>query len=257
MNGAFYIAATGLQAQQRGLDAIANNIANVNTLGFKRSSIGFAELMAAPRTNTDDLLGGVPQNGGMSGVRADVGLRDFGQGDIRSTGAMLDISIDGKGFFEVLGPGGQVYLWRGGQLKVDADGYLAASNGMQLRAMISPPVEDSILVIDPDGVVKSGANERAELVEIGHIDLVRVADESSLSGVGGGLYMPESDLDILAFEPGEDGTGRIVQGALETSNVKLTDEMVSLMLMQRAFTASAQVVQAGDELMSIMNNLRR
>lgn len=252
MNGAFYIGATGLEAQQRALDAVADNIANLNTLGFKRSRVSFTELMSAPTPDTDVSAGQAGPGAAFSGVEVNIGLKDYAQGDLRQTGSPLDLAIDGKGFIELLGPGGRSYLWRGGSLIINADGYLAAGNGMPLRALISVPRDAGDVSIGYDGAVRNGAGD-----EIGHIDLVRVDDETSLLGAGEGLYAPANELDLATSTPGEDGAGVLVQGAVESSNVKLTDEMVSLMLMQRAFAANAQVVQAGDQLMSIINGLRR
>ena len=253
MNGAFYIGATGLQSQQTALDIIANNIANMNTPSFKRSEVRFAELLT-PRSN---VIGAAQRDSGMAGVAMDGATPVFKQGDLRQTGKVMDVAIDGEGFIELLGPGGQSVLWRGGTLRVGEDGFLVTANGTPLKAMISMPDSASEIVIGRDGAVRATVPGQDGPQDIGRIELVRVRDLSSLKGLGEGLYEAESDIGISAFLPGEDGIGALVQGSLESSNVELSSEMVLLLMMQRAYAANAQVLQAGDQLMSIANTLRR
>jgi len=256
MNGAFYIGATGLQSQQRALDVVANNIANINTPAFKRSEVRFTELLS-PRIDEPDTA---PVQGALSalgGVAVAASPRVFSQGDLRQTGKPLDLAIDGEGFIELLGPGGQAMLWRGGALKINGEGYLAASNGMPLKAMISLPVGATSLVIDRDGKVQAQIAGEPGPVEVGQIDLVLAKDIDGLAGRGDGLYEAANDADMVSVAPGEDGGGALVQGSIETSNVQLSDEMVTLLLLQRAYAANAQVLQAGDQLMGIANNLKR
>ena len=257
MNGAFYISATGLQSQQRALDVIANNIANINTPAFKRSQVRFAEiLMSASPTSELDLA----QHAGLeslAGVAVSDALRGFAQGDLRETGDPMNIAISGEGFIELLGPDGQSMLWRGGALKVNDDGYLAASNGLALKALISAPVGATAIAIDRAGTVRAVVDGEPQPVELGHIDLVLVKDMAGLSALDGGLYQAADAGGLLTTAPGEDGAGVLIQGSVEGSNVELAEEMVTLLLMQRAFAANAQVLQAGDQLMAIANGLRR
>jgi flagellar basal-body rod protein FlgG len=155
-----------------------------------------------------------------------------------------------------MGPGGQTLLWRGGTLKVDDDGLLAAQNGFALKAAITVPVDASAIEIGADGVVRAVTADD-EPVEIGQLMLVKVTDPSLLQRLDGGLYKADESATLLDAQPGEDGTGRLVQGALERSNVELSNEMVQLLLVQRAYAANAQIVQAADQLMGIANGLRR
>jgi flagellar basal-body rod protein FlgG len=255
MNGAFYIGATGLEAQQRGLDVIANNIANVNTTGFKRSEMRFSELVSQSpvRDNTDVMP---PPTNALTGVQATSSPRVLEQGKLRETGKPYDLAISGDGFIEVLGPSGQTWLWRGGGIRVNADGVLETDDGLILKALIDVPENSSTLTVEPDGVVRSLASGASEALELGTIALAMPQDLQQLEAVGGGYYrVPEGD-DLRTLVAGEDG-GTFVQGALEASNVELTTEMVSLLLLQRAYGANAQVVQAGDQLMAIANGLRR
>ncbi len=258
MNGAFYIGATGLEAQERALDTVANNIANLNTNGFKRAQARFSELVTpadvdAPPGAPGALDGGVT----LSGVTVDASPRIFEQGNLRQTGQAMDIAINGEGFIELMGPGGQSELWRGGTLSINPDGFLANQDGLALKAMISVPAGTSGLSIGQDGRVYAAVSGQARATQIGQIDIVQVKDMTRLTAVSSGLYQVPSATDVIADKPGDNGAGVIVQGSLETSNVRLSDEMVNLLMMQRAFAANAQVIQAGDQLMSVANNLRR
>jgi flagellar basal-body rod protein FlgG len=252
MNGAFYIGAIGLQSQQRALDVIANNIANINTPGFKRSEVRFMELMSVAAAG---------QPGGadaMEGVMSEASAPVFTQGELRTTGKAMDVAIEGDGFLELQGTDGKTWLWRGGTLAINADGFLgSASTGMTLKAMIAVPREATSIAIDRNGAVRAIVREGDAGEEIGRLEVVRARDGALGAGAGGGLYEVESASDLMAAAPGEDGAGMIVQGALEGSNVLLAEQMVALMMMQRAFAANAQVLQAGDQLMAVANGLRR
>lgn len=258
MNGAFYVGATGLQAQQRALDVVANNISNLNTNGFKRSEIRFSELVSQPtRTEVRDAPTVItPET--LSGVQARTAVRVYDQGDLRQTGQQFDLAISGDGFIETLGPAGEIWLWRGGSLRVNADRMLETESGLVLKAQIQIPDDSIGIAIDREGVVSSLSANTEERVELGTIDLVMPRDQSLVEAVGGGLYrMPDgSENELETLVAGEEG-GVIVQGSVEASNVELTSEVVTLLLLQRAYGANAQVVQAGDQLMSIANNLRR
>lgn len=253
MNGAFYIGATGLGAQQRALDVTANNIANINTPAFKRTGVRFSELVTGP--GLVDGLAPMAQPG-LAGVAAADFPRIYEQGDLRETGDPLSIAIKGDGLIELMGARGETLLWRGGAMKVNADGYLSTASGLPLKAMISVPQGATALTIDRDGVV-TAAEDGGVSREIGRIDLVVVKDAASLETLGEGVYRVEDIQNLITATPGEDGAGLIVQGSVETSNVELADEMVMMLLVQRAYAANAQVIQAGDQLMSIANNLRR
>jgi flagellar basal-body rod protein FlgG len=258
MNGAFYVGAIGLEAQQRALDTIANNISNVNTAGFKRSGVRFAEIIAErgdPAVASAALgAAGV----GAAGVMADAVFMINEPGRIEATGNRADLAIDGHGFIEVMGPGGQTLLWRGGTTKVGEDGLLATAEGLGLKAGITIPADATAIEIGSDGIVRALAGaDGAEKIEIGQIMLVKVPDAQALQRLDGGLYRVEDAAALLAAQPGEDGAGMLVQGAIERSNVELTSEMVQLMMVQRAYAANAQIVQAADQMMAIANGLRR
>jgi flagellar basal-body rod protein FlgG len=257
MNGVFYIGATGLHAQDRALQVVAGNITNMNTPGYKRAEMRFSELVgAAPPAGAAASPAGAGPGLTAFGVAASGIERVFLPGEMRATANPLDLAISGEGFIELAGPDGQTALWRGGRLSVTPDGFLAGANGLPLKAMISVPEGATQLSIDAAGEVRAIAPGETEPASIGHIDLVLVRDMNALSDMEGGLYRAASDEDLVTAEAGERG-GTFVQGSVELSNVELTDEMVSLMMMQRAYAASAQIVQAGDQLMAIANELKR
>jgi len=256
MNGAFHVAAVGLDAQQRALDTIANNISNINTATFKRSDVRFSEVMA---TRADPAVARADGGQGLvsaAGVRSDAVSMVNEAGRIETTGRPYDLAIDGAGMIEVMGPGGQTLLWRGGTLKVGEDGLLSTATGYALKAAINVPTDASGIEIGADGVVKAKVGD-GQPVEIGQIMLVEVDDPAVLARLDGGLYAVPEGAQLSDAQPGEDGAGLLVQGGVERSNVELTTEMVQLMLVQRAYAANAQIVQAADQLMGIANGLRR
>lgn len=257
MNGAFYIGATGLEAQQQALEVTANNIANINTTGFKRSEVAFSTLISAPGSPLAAESAGQNNAGSLSGVMVGATPLVMAEGNLQQTGQPLDLAIEGDGFIELMGPGGQPLLWRGGTLQVNQDGYLAAPNGMPLKGMISVPAGTSAISIAANGKVEAQVGSEATPTEIGQIDVVTVKDPTALSALSNGLYQVQDESDLTSAQPGENGAGVLAAGVLEGSNVQLSDEMTTMLLLERAYGANAQVVQAGDQLMSIANNLKR
>ncbi|WP_432200674.1 flagellar hook-basal body protein [Erythrobacter sp. W53] len=257
MNGAFEIGAVSLKTQQRALETIANNIANINTPAFKRAEVQFAEIVTS---NTD----AVTENERVAreaatlngGVRMATRAMMSELGELRTTGSAMDIAIEGQGFIELMGPNGENVLWRGGRLDVDRDGYLAAAGGTALRSLIAIPDDVTELTIDRDGVIRGAGND-GDQVELGQIMLVRPESETELEPLGGGLYRLADGARAIDAVPGEDGVGAIRQGMLEGSNVEMTAAMVEMLVLQRAYAASAQVIQAADQVSSITNNLKR
>lgn len=251
---AFQVGAIGLRTQQKALDGIASNIANVNTPAFKRTQLRFADMVAA-RSGTGNAEDTAAET--IATVALDARLMLDAQGEVQRTGEPLDLAIEGRGFIELMGPGGRTLLWRGGGLKVNEDGMLASANGLALRASITVPQDATSLVIGRDGVVRATVPDNAEPIEIGQVSLVQIDGADGLERLDGGLYMVREGTVLNELQPGEDGAGQLVQGAIERSNVALTDEMVQLMLVQRAFAANAQIVQAADQMMAVANGLRR
>lgn len=268
MYDALQIAATGMQAQQASVDAIAHNMANVATPGYKRTRIAFADLVtgsAAPlSTGTTGTAGGdgttarAPAATQGAGVGIAAVARLFDPGELRQTDAALDIAIAGDGFLEVTLPDGGRAWTRGGTLRVDDDGQLVTQRGLPLKPGIVVPADTQKLVIGADGKVGASSAARPTPVELGQLQLVRFMNPGALAPAGDGLYRAsETAGEPIGGRPGEDALGTLRQGFLEGSNVKLVDEMVGLMVAQRAYEASVKVVQAADEMLGLVNTLRK
>jgi flagellar basal-body rod protein FlgG len=257
MNGAFYIGAIGLDAQQQALNVVANNIANLNTTAFKRQIVQFSELVSPLSNVGADPSSETRQATRGAGVTVAGTPRVWAEGTLTQTGQALDLAIQGDGFLETLGSAGTDMLWRGGTLQVNEDGYLATTDGTTLKAMISVPQGAQNLTISATGAVTAQINGASQPRQIGQLEIALAKNPASLVDQGGGYFEPSDGSGVISVKPGEEGGGTFVQGSLEGSNVQLSDEMVNMLMVQRAYGASAQVVQAGDQLMSIVNGLRR
>ncbi len=258
MNNAFYIGAAALRTYQTANEGTAANVANINTDQYKRVSVSFAEMVGeAAAPGPAAAAGAAGTAGALMGVAVRAQDRVFTAGELRQSGNPMDIAVVGEGLIELAGPGGQSLLWRGGTLRVNADGYLAAPNGMPLRALIQVPPEARDLTIAADGRARARVAGQAQPLELGQIELTQPSDTRALRSSADGLFRAGDDADLQRGRPGENGLGVLQQGALETSNVKLSDELVNLMLQQRAFAANARIVQVGDELMGLVTGLKR
>ncbi len=264
MNDALYIAATGMQAQQLNVDTIANNLANVNTPGFKKARVTFTDLVTREAAQLGPAGGAQTGEGLLGTARAGSGVgvsslaRLFDVGDLRQTNSAFDVAIRGDGFLEVVLPDGSRAFSRGGTLKVNPDGLLADEAGNAFRPGIAIPTDATGIVIDADGRVAVTIPRQATPVEIGRLELVRFANPGALAPLGASEFRAtEASGEAMQARPGEDAVGALAQGFLEGSNVKLVDEMVSLMIAQRAYEANVKVVQASDEMLGFINALRR
>lgn len=255
MNEALYIAATGLQAHQSHVDTVANNLANINTPGFKRTTASFHDVMRASATTTAEGPGAPSSS---LGVRLAGTAKDFGSGELRATGSAMDIAIRGEGFIEVTMPDGTVAFSRGGSLVIDKDGLLATAEGYPLRPAIHVGRDVSNLVIGADGSIRGTDARGRQTPVLGRIELVGMSNPSGLQAIGDRLYRAtEAAGDALPLRSGEAGGPALAQGFVEASNVKLVDEMVTLMVAQRAYEMNVKVIQTADEMAAMSNNLRR
>jgi flagellar basal-body rod protein FlgG len=262
MNGAFYIGAAGLRTQQDALDAVANNIANVNTTAYKRATISFAEVVGEPGSQAgavgSAVMSGSGRSSSFNGVQLNRSQRVFDAAALTANGNAMSLAIDGAGFIELANTEDRTTVWRGGKLTVNAEGYLATETGIPLKAMISVPRDASGISISRDGQVLAQLSGQQTAQQIGAIEIAQINDPSALQELDSGIYAARSEgLELTNVHPGADGAATIAQGFSEASNVKLSDEMVSMLLMQRAYSASAHVLQAGDDLMNIANGLKR
>lgn len=259
MFDALYIGATGMHAQQTQVDAIANNLANVNTPGFKKTRVSFSDLVVGGLAGAQHAAEetGAPTAAGV-GVRIGSTGKVFAGGELKKTDAPLDVAIAGDGFLELSMPDGSRAFARGGTLKVNADGLLASQAGTPLKPGISIPDNAEALLISATGRVQVRMPGQAAPLELGQLEVVRFANASGLLAEGANVYRAtEASGEPLGGRAGEDGTGSLAQGFLETSNVMLLEEMVDLMVAQRAYEASVKVVQASDEMLGMINALRK
>jgi flagellar basal-body rod protein FlgG len=264
MFDALYIGATGMQAQQVNVETIANNLANANTPAFKKGRVGFSELMVGSGNRivqlSNELRAGAlsPAQSVGSGVGISSMSKVFDAGELKKTDSPLDVAIRGEGFLEVTLPDGSSAYMRGGSLKVNKDGLLANQAANPLRPSISVPDNAQSIVIGPDGKISITLPNQGTPVDLGQLDLVRFANPGQLSATGDNLFRAtDASGEAMSARAGEDGAGNLAQGFVESSNVKMVDEMVNLMLAQRAYEANVKVVQAADEMLGLINNLRK
>lgn len=261
MFDALYIGATGMQAQQAHVDAIANNLANVNTAGFKKSRVIFSDLVVsatlARPAGAEEPAPFVNASAGV-GVQASAPGKVFAGGDLKKTDAPLDVAILGEGFLELAMPDGTRAFARGGTLKVNTDGLLATDAGVALKPSLAIPDNARGIVVSSTGAVQARIPGQSAPVDVGRLELVRFANPQGLLAQGNNVYRAtDASGEPIAARAGEDGAGTFAQGFVEASNVKLVDEMVDLMVAQRAYEASVKVVQAADEMLGMVNGLRR
>jgi len=258
MINALYIAQTGLDAHQNLIDIISNNLANSNTQGYKKEQVQFIDLVYSSKSTADAMAKNIGGNSKPHGVSADIVETDFSQGSLKVTNHPLDVAIQGEGMIEVNLPDGSKGYSRGGRLFINRDGLLSLRNGDVLSGGISIPPDGKNLVISRDGLVRISLPGEYVPVELGQLELVRFADPQSLENIGSGVYRPtELSGEIRRSNPGDGGTGSILQGYAEQSNVSMVEEMVNLMLAQRGYQLNARVLQVSDQILETINNLRR
>jgi len=257
---AFSTAATGMTGQQKMVDVIANNLANVNTSGFKRSQVNFQDLlyvtMEEPGT---EIASGINSPTGVeigSGVRAASTIKVFTAGELQNTGNPLDIAIAGDGFLQVTMPNGDLRYTRDGSLLVNGDGQLVTSTGYVLQPSITI-TEGSTITIEKDGGVNVTDPAGTRSVA-GIIQLARFPNPSGLSSEGDNLYS-ETDASGTAATgtAGDNGFGTIQAGFLEKSNVQMVTELVNLITAQRAYEINSRAIRAGDDMLQTANNIVR
>jgi flagellar basal-body rod protein FlgG len=258
MLNSLYISALGMHAQKAQLDVVSNNLANANTTGYKRERLDFSALLDRQQASFVTTSGTMQPTEQTQASQGPSLRRDLSQGELRATDSVLDLAINGAGFIEVAGNGQARAYIRGGSLQINADGYLTTSDGRLLAADIRIPTGATQLTIDGKGVVHALLGSDTQTTELGRIPLVSFSNPDLLTYLGGGLFEAGTDQAVASrgFAE-EEGMGSLASRKLEMSNVKLVDEMVSLMMAQRIYELNSRVVQASDELMSLTNNLRR
>ncbi len=257
-----WTAATGMQAQTVTIDLIANNLANVNTAGFKRSRADFQDLLyenlKPPGVSSAD---GTQVPTGIEighGTRLVATQKLFTQGDFKQTGNQLDMAIEGDGFFQVIQPNGEIAYSRAGNFKVDSEGRIVTPDGFLMEPEITIPTDSLSISISTDGTVSVIQAGQSEPVQVGSIELARFSNPAGLKSIGRNLFLATSASgDAVTGTPGEDEYGTIAQGFLEMSNVSVVDEMVKMITAQRAYEINSKAIQTADEMLQAANNLKR
>lgn len=259
---ALYTAASGMNAQQANIDNVANNLANVNTTGFKKSRVDFEDMVyqqiKAPGTPTSqEAEAALGLESGL-GTRAVATVRNFSVGNLRTTNNPLDLAIEGNGFFQISLPGGETGYTRAGALHLSAEGELVTADGFAVEPQISIPSNALSVSISKDGIVSVALPNQSAPQQVGTIELAMFQNPAGLQARGGNIFTATSASgDPVTGVPGTDGMGLIAQGFLEDSNVSVVEEMVQMILGQRAYEANSRVIRAADEMLQQVNNLAR
>lgn len=258
MINSLYVGATGMAAQQLYIDTISNNLANVNTTAFKKTRVSFQDMVARAVERSDVASGSDLQRGaGMGSVALLMG-KQFSPGQLKKTDVPTDLAISGEGLVELVLPDGSAAYTRNLSLQVTRDGLLASAEGYPLHQQIQIPPETTAMTVDPTGKVMVTVPTEKAPVEAGHIELVRFANPAGLVPMGESLYSgSEKAGDPMRGKGGDGGFGSFSQGYVEASNVQLVEEMIGLTLAQRAYEVNAKIIQASDEMLGIVNGLRR
>jgi flagellar basal-body rod protein FlgG len=260
-----YTAATGMSALETKLDVIANNLANVNTTSFKRDRANFEDLIYRDYKlpGAQDTAGQFTPTGIYTGLGARVSSMqtDYQQGAFQQTGKQLDVAIEGNGFFQVTDPSGQIVYTRAGNFNINANGQLvmgSASTGRLLEPQIVIPPDATAINISPEGFVEVQQANTPNLTQVGQIQIVQFINNDGLQKLGENLYRETiASGAATPGNPGTNGLGRLQQGMLEASNVEPVHELIDLITTQRAFELNSQAVQAGDQILQQVANLRR
>ena len=258
MQSSLWVSKTGLMAQDIKMTTIANNLANVNTTGFKRDRVAFNDLFYQTQRQAGgqvDELNTLP-----SGLQLGTGTRVAGTqkvfttGDLLTTNQQLDLAIEGQGFFQIEEANGEIAFSRDGQFYRNSDGLMVTSQGLPLVPNIEIPEDAQTITIATDGVVTAQISGQAETQELGQITLANFTNPAGLEARGNNLYR-ETGASGAAIEgiAGDQAIGQLRQGALEGANVNVVEEMVEMISTQRAYEMNAKVVSATDDMMKFLN----
>ena len=256
---ALWVAKTGLDAQQTRMSVISNNLANVNTIGFKRARAVFEDLAYQ---NVRQVGGSTSQETqdptGLSigtGTRITATDRQYTQGNLNQTGGSMDVLIQGRGFFQVLLPDGDIAYTRAGSFQVDGVGRLVTSQGYEVQPGITLPDSIQSLTIATDGTIEATLAGQTQPTTIGSLQIADFINPSGLEARGGNLFMETVASGAPQIgTPGLNGLGTLVQGALEGSNVNIVEELVSMIEAQRAYEMNSKAISTSDQMMQFINN---
>jgi flagellar basal-body rod protein FlgG len=259
MNQALWIAKTGLDAQQTRMSVVSNNLANVNTTGFKQDRAVFEDLLyqnvrqSGGATSQDTELPTGLNIG--TGVRVVATEKLFTQGGMLQTGNALDVAINGRGFFQVLMPDGNLAYTRDGTFQKNAEGELVTANGYSIQPSIQIPPDAQSITIGADGTVSVQLPGQAQPSNVGNLDTVDFVNPTGLQPIGENLYRETASSGTAnPGTPGQDGFGSLLQGALEGSNVNVVAELVNMIETQRAYEMNSKAISTNDQMMQYLNN---
>lgn len=261
MMRALNTAGAGMIAQQMNLDVIANNLANVNTTAFKQQRAEFQDMMYQTFRASGSATGGdstIPQAAQIGlGSRFTASASSFSQGSVITTANPLDMSIQGDGFFQVV-KDGQTFYTRDGSFKVDANGQVVTSDGYLLEPSIQVPPGTTNITISPQGSVDGIQPGSATPQNLGQITIATFPNPAGLTRVGQNLYAAGGGSgEAAVVTPGADGSGQIQAYSLEASNVQIVEEMVRMITAQRAYEINSKAIQTADDMLGVLNNLKR
>ena len=262
MISALWSASTGMKGQQTNIDVISNNLANVNSSGFKKSRVDFEDLMyqtlnqpGSPDTQGSQIPVGIEKG---HGTKVSSTQKIFTIGDLQNTDNPLDIVIEGDGFLQVARPDGSIAYTRDGALKQDSQGRIVTSEGYPVLPNISIPQDTTDITITSDGTVNVKLAGREDSQQIGQLELARFSNPGGLNSAGRNLFEETvASGPAMLGTPGSEGFGTIAQGFLEKSNVEVVEEMVNMIGAQRAYEVNSKTIQAADEMLATANQLRR
>lgn len=259
MNSALWVAKTGLDAQQTRLSLISNNLANANTMGFKRSRAVFEDLLyqnvrqvGAQSSEDTQLPSGLSVG---TGVRIVATQKNHGQGNLIVTDNSLDMAIQGRGYFQVLRPDGSLSYTRDGAFQVNSDRQIVTSGGFLLQPGITVPAGAQSVTIGRDGIVSVSNAGDAAPTQIGSIQIADFTNPTGLQPIGENMFIESgASGNPQLGAPGNNGTGSLVQGSLESSNVNSVKELVELIETQRAYEMSSKAISTADQMLQYLNN---
>jgi flagellar basal-body rod protein FlgG len=259
---AIYTASTGMLAQQLQIDTTSNNIANVNTIGYRKNRAEFADLMYQVKEYAGTATSGTSQS--PTGIEVGLGVRPtaiskiFTQGNFQETSNNLDMAITGNGFFQIEMPDGNIAYTRNGAFKIDANGIVVNSDGYKLIPETVLPEDTTDVSISSDGIISVVQAGQVEANQIGQLEIANFVNPAGLHAMGNNLFInTDSSGDPILAVPGTNGTGEVRQGFVEMSNVQLVVELTDLITGQRAYEANSKAITTSDEMLQTVNGLKR
>ncbi len=262
MMRAMWSAAAGMNVQQFNMDTISNNLANVNTTGFKKARAEFQDLLyqtvnlaGTASSSSTSIPSGIQMG---HGAKLQSLQRQYSTGNLRQTGNRFDMAIEGDGFFKVTQPDGTLAYTRDGGFTTDQNGALVNAAGYMLEPQITIPSDALSVTIAPDGTVSVTQPSQSQPQQVGQITLSHFVNPSGMNQLGRNLMQPTlASGDAIDGVPGTDGMGTVNQGFLEVSNVDVAEEMVNMIIGQRAYEANSKTIKTVDDMLSLLNGLKR